>query len=172
MRLSLRKGAHAVLSSAAWQEIRVRSVEKHFHERSAELQIPRLPRISCRTWWRWRTSCAFPYGKAHTRPCLAQRGRKSGYARDDKGEGDASMESGCWTEGVFHHLGWAEGDENAFEPGQPLSMEAPPSPLSSRAQPRDLQFSGPFVEMFFDRASQPSAGSAISRRLIFPTIGP
>ena len=25
MRLSLRKGAHAVLSSAAWQEIRVRS---------------------------------------------------------------------------------------------------------------------------------------------------
>jgi hypothetical protein len=31
-------------------------------------------------------------------------------------------------------------------------MEASPSPLSSRAQPRDLQFSGPFVEMFFDRA--------------------
>jgi hypothetical protein len=29
------------------QEIRVRSVEKHFQERSAELQIPRLPRISC-----------------------------------------------------------------------------------------------------------------------------
>jgi hypothetical protein len=28
-------------------------------------------------------------------------------SRDDKGEGDASMESGCCTEGVFHHLGWA-----------------------------------------------------------------
>jgi hypothetical protein len=33
-----------------------------------------------------------------------------------------------------------------------LWMEAPPSPLSSRAQPRDLQFRGPFLEMFFDRA--------------------
>jgi hypothetical protein len=30
-------------------------------------------------------------------------------ARDDKGEGDASMESGCRTEGVFHHLGWVAG---------------------------------------------------------------
>jgi hypothetical protein len=29
-------------------------------------------------------------------------------------------------------------------------VEAPPSPLSSRAEPRDLQFSGPFLEMFFD----------------------
>jgi hypothetical protein len=42
MRLSSRKGAHAALSSAAWQEIRVRSVEKHFQEWSVELQIPRL----------------------------------------------------------------------------------------------------------------------------------
>jgi len=31
-------------------------------------------------------------------------------------------------------------------------MEALPSPLSSRAQPRDLQFYGPFLGMFFDRA--------------------
>jgi hydrogenase maturation protease len=34
--------------------------------------------------------------------------RSLGFARDDKGEGDASMESGCltdgcWTDGVFHH---------------------------------------------------------------------
>ena len=42
MRLSLRKGAYAALCRAAWQEIRVRSVEKHLHERSAELQIPPL----------------------------------------------------------------------------------------------------------------------------------
>ena len=35
---------------------------------------------------------------------------------------------------------------------QPLSMEASPSPLSSRAQPRDLQFRGPFLGMFFDGA--------------------
>ena len=31
---------------------------------------------------------------------------------------------------------------------QPIFMEGSPSPLSSREQPRDLQFSGPFLEMF------------------------
>ena len=36
-------------------------IEKHSQEGSVELQIPRLPRISCRTWWLWRSSCAFPY---------------------------------------------------------------------------------------------------------------
>ena len=46
-----------------------------------------------------------------------------------------------------------QGDEKlSFQ--QPLAMEPPPSPLSSRAKPRDLQFSGPFVEMFFDRAQR------------------
>ena len=35
---------------------------------------------------------------------------------------------------------------------QLLSMGALPSTLSSRAKPRDLRLSGPFVEMFFDRA--------------------
>jgi hypothetical protein len=39
-----------------------------------------LPRISCGTWWRCRTSCALLYGRAQTRPCPVQRGRKSGYA--------------------------------------------------------------------------------------------
>jgi hypothetical protein len=39
-------------------------------------------------------------------PGPEMRGRKSGFARDDTGEGDASMKSGCWIEGVFHHLGW------------------------------------------------------------------
>jgi hypothetical protein len=34
----------------------------------------------------------------------------------------------------------------------PLSMEPSSLPLSSRAQPRDLQFRGPFLEMFFDRS--------------------
>jgi len=39
----LKRKAHTrSCPSAAWQEIRVRSVEEHFHERSAELQIPRL----------------------------------------------------------------------------------------------------------------------------------
>jgi hypothetical protein len=42
MRLSLLKAAHAVVSSAAWQEILVRSVEKHLHEGSVEPQVPPL----------------------------------------------------------------------------------------------------------------------------------
>jgi hypothetical protein len=33
------------------------SVEKHFHERPAELQIPRLPRISCRELRLRPTAC-------------------------------------------------------------------------------------------------------------------
>jgi len=37
---------------------------------------------------------------------------------------------------------------------QSLSMEPLPFPLSSRAQPRDLRFYGPFVEMFFDGAKR------------------
>jgi hypothetical protein len=37
------------------------------------------------------------------------RSRKSGYARDDKGEGDAFMENGCWTEAIFIPFGWAAG---------------------------------------------------------------
>jgi hypothetical protein len=31
-------------------------------------------------------------------------------------------------------------------------MDARPGGLSLAAKPRDVQFSGPFVEMFFDRA--------------------
>jgi hypothetical protein len=36
-----------------------------------------------------------------------------------------------------------------------------PFPLSSRAKPRDLQFRGPFLDMFFDgseREGQPQMG--------------
>jgi hypothetical protein len=44
-----------------------------------------------------------------------------------------------------------QGDEKASV-RQPLSTEPLPFPLSSRAKPRDLQFSGPFVEMFFDQS--------------------
>src|ERR1700733_2676324 len=39
-----------------------------------------LPRISCGSWWRWCTSCALLYGRAHTWPCPVPGGRKSGYA--------------------------------------------------------------------------------------------
>ena len=31
------------------------------------------------------------------------------FGRDDKGEGGASIECGCRTEAIFHHLEWAEG---------------------------------------------------------------
>jgi hypothetical protein len=38
-------------------------------------------------------------------------------------------------------------------------MEAPHPPLSSRAQPTDLQFYGPFLEMFFEEREVPFVGS-------------
>ena len=41
-------------------------------------------------------------------------------------------------------------------------MEAWPSPLSSRAQPRDLQFRGPFLEMSFDGAKPRACPKAFS----------
>jgi hypothetical protein len=42
-----------------------------------------LPRISCRTWWRWRSSCGFPYSKQHTWALLgaAQQEIRVRYAR-------------------------------------------------------------------------------------------
>ena len=54
-------------------------------------------------------------------------------------------------------LGPTQGDEKRLQSGSRLSSnrsswKRSPSPLSSRAQPRDLQFRGPFLEMFFDRA--------------------
>jgi hypothetical protein len=46
---------------------------------------------------------------------------------------------------------------------QPLSIGKSPSPLSSRAKPRDLQFRGPFLETFFDRAHLISCIAALDR---------
>jgi hypothetical protein len=40
-----------------------------------------------------------------------------------------------------------------LQSGNGSPMEAPPSPLSSRAKPRDLQFRGPLLEVFFDRGA-------------------
>jgi hypothetical protein len=71
----------------------------------------------------------FSYRKAHTRPCPALRGRKSGYA----------------PVGMTLLLGTAKRTPS-FQP--PLSMEASPFLFSSRAKPRDLRFNGPFLEMF------------------------
>jgi hypothetical protein len=58
------------------------SVEKHFHGRSAELQIPplRSPGFPVELDGVDATHAPFFYGKAHTWTCPVQRGRKSGYA--------------------------------------------------------------------------------------------
>jgi hypothetical protein len=66
--------------------------------------------------------------------------RSLGFARDDKGEGDLLWEV-------------VPEPKDASVP-QPISMKPLPFPLSSRAKPRDLQFRGPFLEMFFDRGKQ------------------
>ena len=54
---------------------------------------------------------------------------------------------------------------------QLLSMEGPPSTLSSRAKPRDLQFSGPLVEMFFGGA-QRSGGTCGEFFVGHASLGP
>jgi uric acid transporter len=43
--------------------------------------IQRFPGFPVGVWRRWRASCGFLYGKPHTRPCPAQRGRKSWFGR-------------------------------------------------------------------------------------------
>jgi hypothetical protein len=49
-------------------------------------------------------------------------------------------------------------------------MKAPSYPLSSRAKPRDLQFYGPFLEMFFmDRRDLPSSSNLNENLIPFDT---
>jgi hypothetical protein len=78
--------------------------------------------------------------------------RSLGFARDDKGEGNGSIKSGCRTEAFFITLSRPQTNDPSVE--HPLFMEPLPSPLSSRAKPRDLRFRGPFLEMFFSRAQR------------------
>jgi len=133
MRLSLRKGAYAVLSGGAWQEIRVRSGrddnsfvtltspiinlrDVHSSRKStpASQGAPNEQNdfsVSIR-YWEGETadSSASPdfllnlvalanfmrlslLKGAHAR-CPVLRGRKSGFARNDKGEGGALLEFG------------------------------------------------------------------------------
>jgi hypothetical protein len=71
--------------------------------------------------------------------------RSLGCARDDKGKSASDLISTRPNESMG-----APG--LAFETWDPCNravVETRPSPLSSRAQPRDLQFSGPFLGMFF-----------------------
>ncbi len=96
MRLSLRKGAYAVLSGAAWQEIRVRS------GRDDKFIAPE--RLNCRSLGcpgfpvkigGVANSMRFSLQKTAHAALASAASRKSGYARDDKGEGGASI----WCDG-------------------------------------------------------------------------
>jgi hypothetical protein len=71
--------------------------------------------------------------------------RSLGFARDDKGYGGTSMEAGGRFSSRWVGLKTASAQ-------QLLSMEWLPFPLSSRAKPRDLRFTGLVLEMFFNKA--------------------
>jgi hypothetical protein len=73
--------------------MQIASIMVHRHVGKKKPQVPPL-----------RYALSKNISKTGPRNC-----RSLGCARDDKREGDASMESGCWTEGVFHLLGWAAG---------------------------------------------------------------
>jgi len=83
--------------------------------------------------------------------------RSLGFARDDKGEGDALLCIVCWTSEQqvallrYAPIGMTKkwGAQQGLIIQQALSMEVLRPPLSSRAQPRDLQFREPFLEMCF-----------------------
>jgi hypothetical protein len=56
-----------------------------------------------------------------------------------------------------------QGDEKHLLSSHHSSWKRRPSPLSSRAKPRDLQFYGPFLEMFFRQRSAGTCGSLDQR---------
>ena len=52
---------------------------------------------------------ALPQGLMSVCVNRKRNSRSLHFARDDKGKGNGYTESGCWTEALFHHLGWAAG---------------------------------------------------------------
>jgi hypothetical protein len=70
--------------------------KKHFQDGSAELQIPplRSPGFPVDVNGAVELHAPFPYRKAHTRPCPALRGRKSGYASVGMTKGRAALPLG------------------------------------------------------------------------------
>jgi hypothetical protein len=63
-------------------------------------------------------------------------------------------------------VGWTCGPPKEMKKAsvrQLLFIEPLPLPLSSRAQPRDLQFRGPLLEMFFDGAKPRDLRCALPR---------
>jgi hypothetical protein len=84
------------------------SIEKHFQERSAELQIP--PLRSPDFLWNFVALANFVRLSLREGACVAvvSAARQEiwvRFGRDDKREGEASMESGCRTGGFFITLG-------------------------------------------------------------------
>ena len=83
--------------------LRLRAINPLLCDRSARRFAP--------TARRGRQDDAFLEGiKQHLVGCKKhEKIEKVTGSQDDKGESGASMESGCRSEGVFHHLGWAAG---------------------------------------------------------------
>jgi hypothetical protein len=116
MRLSLKKGAHAALSSGAWQEIRVRSVEKHFQEgastqRSLHCAPPdflyRLVALA------GIMRLSLKKGAHVALSSEAWQEIRVRFGRDDKGEGGAFMESGLGQKAFFITLGGPQAHDSS-----------------------------------------------------------
>jgi hypothetical protein len=117
MRPSLLKAAHALVSGAARQETPGRSKNTSRKRRQHRDLSAALPRISCRTCWRWQSSCAFLYGKAHEWRLRVLRGRKSGYASVEMTKGRVALrwESGLGQKVLFITLGGPQAHDNSVE---------------------------------------------------------
>src|SRR5258708_442577 len=90
-------------------EEQLRSVEKHFQERSAELQIPplRYPGFPVDVGGVDRSHAPFFKRKAHTRLCPVLRGRKSGFASVGMTRGGRSFHGERLLDGGRFSSPWA-----------------------------------------------------------------
>jgi hypothetical protein len=123
-----------------------------------------------------RLHAVFSYGKPHTRLCPVQRGRKSGFARDDKGEGSAHL-SNCdkgWTylyaereanDPSIHITTVEEGTNLPFvipsEPGRPIQDGG------DHQTACDFLYGKSLTLLRFEAANGPS-GEAEGSAVLFP----
>jgi hypothetical protein len=102
-----------------------------------------------------------------------QNCRSLGFARDDKGKSDASMKSGGWIEGVFHHLGWDVGlvsrPRRAFVEVT-KNVRVDPLPRTKSPGPGVSTFQGRFGFVSGQRQTRQSAldGSEETKRQLLP----
>jgi len=93
-------------------------VEKHFQERSAEPQIPPLRSLG----FLWKLVALTDLMRLSLRERrtrnLVQCRAAGNPGRDDKGEGNGSIESGCWTETVFITFGGPQAHDSAVTAGR------------------------------------------------------